>query len=101
MKNKLFITVLSAIVLSSFATLFPLLAQAEAGSQKGDVNLDGAFNISDVVLLQKWLLAVPDITLADPSAADFCEDGRLDVFDLCLMKKMIIDTKIQIKLLTK
>ena len=31
----------------------------------GDVNADGALTISDVVLLQKWLLAVPDTQLAD------------------------------------
>ena len=56
----------------------------------GDVNNDGAFNISDVVLLQKWLLAVPDTHLANWKAADFCEDNKLDVFDLCLMKRALI-----------
>lgn len=57
---------------------------------KGDVNNDGDFNVSDVVLLQKWLLAVPDTHLANWKAADFCEDERLDVFDLCLMKRELI-----------
>ena len=47
----------------------------------GDVNMDGQFNVSDVVLLQKWLLADSDTTLVDWKAADFCEDGILDVFD--------------------
>lgn len=56
----------------------------------GDVNKDGIFNVSDVVLLQKWILAVPDTHLANWKAADICEDGRLDVFDLCLMKRMLI-----------
>ena len=60
----------------------------------GDVNNDGAFNVSDVLLLQKWLLAVPDTHLAKWKAADFCEDGRLDVFDLCLMKRALIEQKI-------
>lgn len=53
----------------------------------GDINGDGYFGISDVVTLQKWLLAVPDIHLVDWWAADFNYDGRLDVFDLCLMKE--------------
>jgi len=57
----------------------------------GDVNNDGKFNVSDAVLLQKWLLAVPDVELANWKAADFCEDDRLDVFDLCLMKKELIE----------
>ena len=56
----------------------------------GDVNNDGSFNISDVVLLQKWLLAVPDTYLSNWKAADFCDDDRLDVFDLTLMKRALI-----------
>ena len=56
----------------------------------GDCNNDGKFNISDVVLLQKWLLAVPDTHFENWKAADMCEDDRLDVFDLCLMKRQLI-----------
>lgn len=57
----------------------------------GDVNVDGTFNISDAVLLQKWLLAVPDTHLANWKAADMCEDNKLDVFDLCMMKSKLIN----------
>lgn len=57
---------------------------------RGDVNADGLFNISDVVLLQKWLLVMPDTNLANWKAADLCEDGILNVFDLCLMKRELI-----------
>ena len=56
----------------------------------GDCNNDGKFNVSDVVLLQKWLLAVPDTHLDNWKAADMCEDDRLDVFDLCMMKRKLI-----------
>ena len=52
----------------------------------GDVNADGAFTIADVVLLQKWLLSVPDTQLADWKAADFNGDQTLNVFDLCQMR---------------
>ena len=52
----------------------------------GDVNADGAFTISDVVLLQKWLLSVPDTQLADWKTADFNGDQTLNVFDLCQMR---------------
>ena len=57
----------------------------------GDINSDGKFNISDAVLLQKWLVSEPDVELANWKAADLCEDGRLNVFDLCLMKQMLIE----------
>ena len=64
-----------------------------SGIQKlvtGDVNSDGKFNIADVVLLQKWLLTVPDIQLADWRAADINGDERLNVFDLCLMRRALL-----------
>ena len=57
---------------------------------KGDINSDGEFNISDVLLLQKWILADPNAKLADWKAADLCEDGKIDVFDLCMMKRMLV-----------
>ena len=58
---------------------------------KGDVNADGEFNVSDVVLLQKWLLALPDTHLPHWKAGDFCKDDKLDVFDLCLMKRELLN----------
>lgn len=57
----------------------------------GDINDDGLFNIADVVTMQKWLLTIPDITLVNWRAGDICEDNRLDVFDLCLMKRMLTE----------
>lgn len=56
----------------------------------GDVNNDGVFNVSDVVLLQKWLLAASDTHLANWKAADLYKDERLDVFDLCIMKQLLL-----------
>ncbi len=58
---------------------------------QGDVNADGQFTVADVIALQKWLLAVPDVKLADWKAADLCEDDVLNVFDLCVMKRMLIE----------
>ena len=57
----------------------------------GDVNADGVFSVSDVVLFQKWLLAVPDTYLSNWKAADFNEDDVLNVFDLTLMKRALIE----------
>ena len=60
---------------------------------KGDINADGTFNVADVVALQKWLLAVPDVKLADWKAGNFCNDDRLDVFDLCIMKRELLKNR--------
>ncbi|MBQ8962139.1 MAG: cellulase family glycosylhydrolase [Ruminococcus sp.] len=58
---------------------------------KGDVNGDSSFNVSDVVLLQRWLLGTPDTVLADWQAADLCNDEKLDVFDLVMMRRLLIE----------
>ena len=57
---------------------------------KGDVNADGKFDIADVVLLQKWLLNVPDVELVNWKTADLYEDGKLNIFDLCEIKRALI-----------
>ena len=69
-----------------------LVNSGNKGSVRGDVNADGELNVSDLVLLQKWLLVVPDTKLADWKAADLCNDDRLDVFDLCLMRKELVNS---------
>ena len=56
----------------------------------GDVNADGKFNISDVVVLQNWILAIPDVNLADWKAADLNKNNRLDIADFCLMKEKLL-----------
>lgn len=60
-------------------------------AESGDVNFDGEFNISDVVTLQGWLLGKSDTELTYWKSADLCEDDRLDVFDLCMMKHMLVE----------
>ena len=55
----------------------------------GDVNADGKFNISDAVLMQKWLICAGDLT--DWTAGDLNKDNIINVFDLCLMKRMLIE----------
>ena len=58
--------------------------------QEGDVNDDGTFSVVDVILFQKWLLAVPDTHLDNWKAADMYNDDILNVVDLCLMKRALL-----------
>lgn len=58
---------------------------------RGDVNADGDFGIADVILFQKWLLGSPDSKLVHRMAADLNGDGALNVFDLCLMKRKMVE----------
>lgn len=58
---------------------------------EGDVNADGALSVIDDILLQKWLLAIPGAALTDWKAADLCEDNIINVFDLHLLKRMLLE----------
>ena len=62
----------------------------EASAVRGDVDANGSFELKDIVLMQKWLLAVPGTTLADADAGDMDGDGMLDAFDLGLMKRGLL-----------
>ncbi|MBQ3565784.1 MAG: polysaccharide deacetylase family protein [Oscillospiraceae bacterium] len=59
----------------------------EKTTVRGDVNADGKFNATDITLFSKWLLVVPDTNVDDLNAADMSEDGILNIFDLCIMKR--------------
>lgn len=60
------------------------------GIIKGDVNLDGQVSIADAVMLQKWLLGASD-ELTCWQNVDLCYDERIDVFDLCILKRLLIE----------
>ena len=67
------------------------LTESEIGSPedvKGDVNSDGEFTVADLVAVQKFLLGSGG--LANWKNGDLCQDNVIDVFDLCLMRKLII-----------
>lgn len=54
----------------------------------GDVNGDGETGIADMVLLQKYLFALTDFTENQKSTVDFNCDGRVDVYDMIMMRKI-------------
>lgn len=56
---------------------------------KGDANGDGEVSVADAVMLQNWLLTKSK-ELTCWQNVDLCEDGRIDVFDLCLLKRMLV-----------
>ena len=65
------------------------LTAAFADAVRGDVNADGTCSRADAVLLQKWLLAVPDTKLADWQAGDLNADGKLNAVDLSMLKRIL------------
>lgn len=57
----------------------------------GDVNNDGQLTVTDIVLLQKWLVSIPNVRLNNWQAADLYMDGRLNILDLCIMKRLLLN----------
>ncbi|MDE5768947.1 MAG: hypothetical protein K2H82_06135 [Oscillospiraceae bacterium] len=51
---------------------------------RGDVNADREFSLLDLISMQKWLHSQG--TLADWKAGDFDNDGKITIYDFCLMK---------------
>ena len=63
----------------------------------GDVNGDNVFGVADMLTLQKWLSGSADVTMPDWTRADLCRDGQIDVFDLCMLRKQLINCDIKRK----
>lgn len=75
------------------STISVLSSAAEYSDSAGDVNSDGKFDIADITDFQKWLLN-DGTELADWEKSNFTQDGILNVFDLCLMRrKLLSDTE--------
>lgn len=85
--KRLFPAILAGILGCSIISS-PVSAAPDSGIS-GDVNADGMFNVTDIIALQKWLLN-DGTKLADWEMGDFYQDGVLDVFDLCLMKRELL-----------
>lgn len=56
----------------------------------GDVDNSGKADALDAILLQKWLLNVPNTKLENWEAGDLCKDGKLNIFDFCVLKNLLI-----------
>lgn len=57
----------------------------------GDLNDDRTFTVADLVIMEKWLLGSADAKMDDWIAADYDRDGVIDWYDLCAMRKAIIE----------
>lgn len=56
---------------------------------EGDINGDGEFTVADLAVMQRFLLG--RCSLTNWHNGDLCRDNRIDIFDLCLMRKLIIN----------
>ena len=61
----------------------------EKVSLKGDVNADKKINISDLVMLKKYMLCGDTLTAGD--MADINEDKKISVIDFVMLKNMLTE----------
>ena len=71
-------------------TVFVVPAETTPVQVIGDINMDGACNIADIILLKKWLLTEPNTAIADWKAGDMDGNGRLNAVDLTLLKRTLL-----------
>ncbi|MBQ8687500.1 MAG: glycoside hydrolase family 9 protein [Ruminococcus sp.] len=57
---------------------------------EGDINLDTTLGLRDIVLYQKYLFHNTQLTEAQYIAADISDDGRVNIFDLAMVKQAIL-----------
>lgn len=66
--------------------------QGDIAIPDGDITGDGELGVTDVLVFQKWLMGIPRSSNVYYiwSLADLNHDGECDIFDLCLMKQLLI-----------
>lgn len=82
-------------------TKVDLLVKNKTEKLAGDVDLDGSLSIADAVSLQKWISAVPEYTLQSMENGDVNSDEKIDIFDLCALKAILISEVSLVKTITQ
>lgn len=57
---------------------------------KGDINLDGSFNVADIVMMNLYLLNDAKVTEQGGINADMNDDGKLNIFDSIIMRRKLM-----------
>ena len=60
----------------------------EAEKMLGDVNGDKKVDLSDIIMLNKWLVKMGDVTVSQN--ADMNGDNKVNVFDMMMLKKELL-----------
>ena len=70
--------------------ILPLELHRTQTASPGDVSIDGEINIMDVILLNKALFGMTDLTEQQAAAADINQDGKPDFSDSLMIMQYIV-----------
>lgn len=64
--------------------------EPEKDTVSGDLSRNGKIDLADVIILQKYILGVGSLTAEQYAIANVYEDDCVDVFDLAILKRMVL-----------
>lgn len=59
--------------------------------QQGDISLNGTLDVSDVIIMQRYLHGAVSITENQWKSADMNGDGNVNIYDLALLKRVLLN----------
>ncbi len=77
----------------TFNAGYPIFAWQLDTWGKGDINLDGEVSVADAVYLQGYLLGRFSFNEIEWDAANLIDDENVSAFDLCLLKRLLIEVE--------
>jgi len=66
----------------------------EKGYETGDLNGDGLINITDLVMLRRYLAGVAELNEGGIKAADLNNDGKVNITDLVILRRRLAGLEI-------
>ena len=81
------------IAAGTMCAALPVLPFSASAGLAGDVDLDGNVSVTDVVLLQKYLLKKAPLSADAAVNADINGDGIVNIYDLISTKKQVISAR--------
>lgn len=79
----------AAVVFVTIVVMLVLLVPAVSSQTLGDVNFDGAVNVLDVIIVQRYILGTQTLTPAQLVVADVNGDGYVNVIDANLIMQYV------------
>ncbi len=69
---------------------YPVFTWQLPSKIKGDINNDGAVKVADIVVMQKFLTGKHTLNDSEQFSADLNGDNKFNVFDMIILKRMVM-----------